>query len=127
MKTLGIVTGPPASGKTHFGRKLARELDAAFLDIDTVTEILVKTSLQTLGKDPFDRDSPEFKSRFREPIYDTLFAIAAENLPFSNVVVSGPFTKELADAVWPEKIATKVGVPCDIRIYLMKCSEPERL
>ncbi|MBT3482584.1 MAG: ATP-binding protein, partial [Opitutales bacterium] len=42
MNTLHIIAGLPASGKTTYGQSLARRLDAAFLDIDTTTEPIVK-------------------------------------------------------------------------------------
>ena len=68
MPTLHIVGGPPASGKTRFGKELAARLGVVFLDIDTATEPLVKAGLSLAGKNVDDRDSPEFKSAYREPI-----------------------------------------------------------
>ena len=64
MPTLHIVGGPPASGKTRFGKELAARLGAVVLDIDTGTEPVVKAGLSLAGKNVDDRDSPEFKSAF---------------------------------------------------------------
>ena len=63
MNTIYIVCGSPGSGKSTYGRKLAQKQAAAFLDIDTSTETLVKVALKELGKDAFDRDSEYFKSK----------------------------------------------------------------
>lgn len=111
MPTLHIVGGPPASGKTRFGKELAARLGAAFLDIDTTTEPVVKAGLTLARKNPDDRDSPEFKSAFREPIYDALFDTAIVNLSHIDVVLTGPFTKEFQDANWLDSVRTRIGFP----------------
>lgn len=105
--TLYIITGSPAVGKTTYGRKLARELHAAFLDIDTCTERLVMTGLSLANEDTTDRDSAKFKSAFRDPIYESLFDIAADNIGVMDVIIVGPFTKELTDPLWPDKVARR--------------------
>jgi len=111
MPTLHIVGGPPASGKTRFGRELAARLGAAFLDIDTATEPIVKAALSLAQKNPDDRDSPEFKSAFREPIYNAVFDTAVVNLSHIDVVIAGPFTKEFQDANWLTSVKAKIGFP----------------
>ena len=134
MPTLHIVGGPPASGKTRFGRELAARLGAVFLDIDTVTEPVVKAGLSLASKNVDDRDSPEFKSAYREPIYEALFNTAIVNLRHIDVVIAGPFTKEFQDANWLDSVRVKVGftarayyVTADPRIRkkrLMKRNNP---
>ena len=109
MYTTYIVCGSPGAGKTTYARKLASEHSAALLDIDTVTERMVRIALRESGYDPDDRDSEYFKRTFRDPIYATLFDIAHENLSFQDVVVVGPFTKELRDPDWPSKLSHNLG------------------
>lgn len=109
MNELHIVAGPPASGKSVYGMKLAGELKAALLDIDTATERVVQAGLVAAGKSPDDRDSPDFKARFREPIYETLFEVAKENLPHISVVIVGPFTKEFREPDWLSELSAKIG------------------
>ena len=87
-----IVCGAPGAGKTTYGKKLAAEKKAAFLDIDTATERLVRLALEKSGHDPDDRDSTHFKRHYRHPIYEQLFDTARDNLPFTNVVITGPFS-----------------------------------
>lgn len=120
-KTLHIVLGMPAAGKSHFAARLARDRSATLVDIDTATEPVVQAAMRALSGDPNDRDSPLFKATFREPIYAALFAIADANLPHSNAVVAGPFTKELANANWLEAVAAKRPTPCSVKAYFLHC------
>ena len=103
-----IVCGTPGSGKTTHARRLAANGVACLLDIDTVTERLVKTGLTESGHSPDDRDSDYFKRTYREPIYEALFDIARENLPFHDVVIVGPFTKEIQNPDWPADLSRKL-------------------
>ena len=119
-----IVTGAPASGKSRYGRKLAAEKHATLLDIDTCTEILVRQGLSLAGQDPSDRDSPLFKSTYREPIYDTLFAIAIDNLSHTDVVIVGPFTKEMTDLEWPTQLSARLEA--NVLIHFVYCDSATR-
>jgi predicted kinase len=109
MHTTYIVCGGPGAGKTTYAKKLASTHHAVLLDIDTATERLVRLALRESGHDSDDRDSDYFKRTFREPIYETLFDMARENTPFQEVVVVGPFTKELRDPDWPSKLSQTLG------------------
>ena len=72
-------------------QQLAANSTATVLDIDTVTERLVRIGLVESGHSPDDRDSDYFKRTYRDPIYEALFDIARENLPYHDVVIVGPF------------------------------------
>ncbi|OUW19811.1 MAG: hypothetical protein CBD18_00175 [Opitutales bacterium TMED158] len=122
VNTLFIVAGLPAAGKTTYARGLANEKKAAFIDIDSGSEPIVKAGLVIAGHDPDDRDSPIFKNAFRIPIYDTLFQIARDNIENIHVVIAGPFTAELGDPTWPEKLAKKLNA--DIEVHFVAC-DPE--
>ena len=89
--------------------QLVARLGAVFLDIDTVTEPVVKAGLSLAGKNVDDRDSPEFKSAFREQIYEVLFNTAIVNLSHIDVVIAGPFTKEFQDTNWLDSLVVKIG------------------
>lgn len=103
-----IVCGTPGSGKSTHARQLAAASGATLLDIDTVTERLVKIGLLESGHSPDDRDSEYFKRIYREPIYQALFDIARDNLPFHDVVIVGPFTREIQDPDWPAKLSSEL-------------------
>jgi predicted kinase len=124
MHTTYIVCGSPGAGKSTYAKRLASMLGAALLDIDTVTERLVRIALRESGHDPDDRDSEYFKRAFREPIYETLFDIARENLTFQDVVVVGPFTKELRDPDWPSHLSKTLGGP--VEVYYVTCPPETR-
>ncbi len=113
--TAVIVCGSPGAGKSTYGKQLAAQRRAVLLDIDTVTERLVRLALHEAGRDPDDRDSPAYKHTFRQPIYDTLFDIARENLPWTDVVIVGPFTRELRDPNWPQKLQNLFGAPLEVQ------------
>jgi predicted kinase len=120
MYTAYIVCGTPGSGKTTYARQLAALRHAALLDIDTVTERLVRIALVQSGHSQDDRDSGFFKRSFREPIYETLFDIARENLPFQDVVIVGPFTREIQDPGWPSKLNHHLG--SWIEVHYVQCA-----
>jgi len=115
-----LVCGSPAAGKTTYAKKLAEEKQAVFLDIDMSTERLVQLALSLSGQDSEDRDSPSFKKYFRDPIYEQLFDIARDNLSLRDVVIAGPFTKEMRDPEWPDKLSTHLGAP--VKIHYVFCS-----
>jgi len=114
-----IICGAPGSGKTTHARRLAAERHAAILDIDNVSERLVRIALSESGHSSDDRDSEYFKNTFRVPIYETLFDIARENLPVQDVVITGPFTREINDPDWPGKLAGNLGAA--IEIHYVQC------
>jgi len=114
-----IVCGTPGSGKTTHSKKLAVNNVATILDIDTVTERLVKIGLIESGHNPDDRDSEYFKRTYREPIYEVLFDIARENLHYHDVVIVGPFTKEIQDPDWPAKLSCELG--CQVEVHYVQC------
>lgn len=119
MTVAHIVCGLPAAGKSTYGKGLAARLNAAFIDIDTATERLVRLALRLSGSDPDDRDSPGFKQRFREPIYEQMFDIARENLTHVDVVLAGPFTSEIRDPAWLTVMETRLGAR--VKIHYVRC------
>ncbi len=97
LPRLTIICGNAGVGKTTFASKLARQTGACLLDIDTVSEGLVRAGMIAAGLDPNDRDSPQFKTLFRDPIHETLYAIAQQNLPHRDCIIVAPFTQERRD------------------------------
>ena len=124
MYTSYIVCGSPGAGKSTYARQLAAARCATLLDIDTVTERLVRIALVQSGHSQDDRDSGYFKQNFREPIYETLFDIARENLPFQDVVIVGPFTKEIKDPDWPSRLEHDLG--SSIEVHYVQCAQDVR-
>lgn len=123
---LYLITGMPAAGKSTFARELAQRVRACLIDIDTCTENVVQAAMKQLTGDPDDRDSQRFKETFRSPIYDTLFAIADENLPHTHAIITGPFTKELRNPQWPQAIQARLSTPCILRCVFVHCDHQLR-
>lgn len=119
-----IVCGSPGAGKSTYGKKVAKKSDAIFLDLDTVTERLVKVGLKLAKHNENDRDSSFFKSNFRTAIYGTLFDVALENINHRNVVIVGPFTKEIRNDYWLSELKAKFKT--DVEVYYLYCSPKER-
>lgn len=94
------------------------------LDIDTCSERLVMAGLKLAGQDPMDRDSAYFKENYREVIYETLLDIAKENLPHCDVVVVGPFTKEIRDENWVEVLEERLN--SKVIVVYVYCEPKER-
>lgn len=104
-----LVCGPAAAGKSRYASALSDRLGACLLDSDQVTERLVRAGLELAGMDPDDRDSPAYKSAYREAVYETLFDLAREHLRRGSVVIAGPFTREGGEADGLEKFERSVG------------------
>ncbi|MCG6938478.1 MAG: ATP-binding protein [Gammaproteobacteria bacterium] len=119
MNTVIIVCGTPGSGKTTYARRLSAARHATLLDIDIVTERLVRIALAESGHSRDDRDSEYFKLTFRDPIYDTLFDIARDNLAVQDVIVVGPFTSEIKNHDWPGELSKSLG--CPVEVHYVQC------
>ncbi|UCE62573.1 MAG: AAA family ATPase [Nitrospirota bacterium] len=128
MNKAFVVCGSPGSGKSCYGRQLSKNRSAVLLDIDLVTERLIRAGLRLALQDPDDRDSDVFKKTFRQPIYETLFDIARENLRWNDVVIVGPFTKELLNPQWPSELREKLQTPVEVHyVYCASDIRRERL
>jgi predicted kinase len=119
-----IVCGNAGVGKSTFATELCAQHAAALLDIDTLTERLARLVLRGQGLDEDDRDSPAYKALLREPIYETLFDVARENLPHLPCVLVGPFTRERRQADWPERLRARLG--SSVEVYYLWCSPEQR-
>jgi predicted kinase len=123
-QTATIVCGNAGVGKTTYARTLAGESGALLLDIDTVSETLVRAGLSALGHDPDDRDSPQFKQIYREAIHETLLKIADENLGHAPCVIVAPFTRERRDANFLSRVQDRLRT--EVHILYVWCDDATR-
>ncbi len=90
-----LIGGPPATGKSTLALALAPHLDAAVLDLDTATAPLTRVVSELVGV--HDLDDPALAGLTRDARYDTLLALAEDNLMAGRpVVLVAPFSAERA-------------------------------
>ena len=123
MPELAVICGNAGTGKTTWARLVADRYVAALLDLDTVSERLVRAAQAELGRDPNDRDSAEYKRVFREPVHETLFAIARECR--GAVVIVAPFTKERALPSFRDWLGEKCQRAVDVHYFVTEESVRE--
>lgn len=121
MTTLTIVAGAPGTGKSTFGKSLARKQKCVYLDIDEHTGHLVQAGLQLAGIPFDDRDSKMFKDHFRTPIHDVLYALVSDQIERFDTVLCAPFTQEIQKPGWHKELAERFS--CDVKIYWLTCRE----
>jgi mannitol-1-/sugar-/sorbitol-6-phosphatase len=118
---LVVLAGAAGTGKTTVGRRLARRLDAALLDLDTVTGPLVELLLERGG----------WGSRYERTVvrparYRALTALALEvvagGIP---VVAAAPWTKELTDRAWFDDLARRAQVVDGRLVVVWLSCDPE--
>jgi predicted kinase len=91
-----LLSGWPGSGKSTVGRTLASRLNAALVDQDTVTGPLVSVVADLVGV--HDLDDDRLARPTRDARYETLAAVAEENLQVGiPVVLVAPFSRERRD------------------------------
>jgi predicted kinase len=103
-----VVAGPPAAGKTTLATRLAATLGWVIADLDAVTGALTAAALRLVGGDQSAIDGAEGR-RIRAARYEALLSVAAANLEIGlGVVVSGPFSAELADSERWQAVARRL-------------------
>ncbi len=108
-----IVFGGAGSGKSTVARKIGALTDALYLDKDVVAGALAGLALELLGEEPSDRESNDVYLRKVMPLeYDTMFAIAAQNLALGHsVVLDAPFAMYLSDPNFLQAAMAKAAWP----------------
>lgn len=87
---------------------------------------MIRAAHRAAGIDPHDRDSALYKKTYRDAVYETLFDIAAENLPHSDVIIAGPFTAERQDVgLWKARLRRRFA--CRVEVIVVEVDEPTRL
>lgn len=99
--TVVFVGGYAGSGKTEFGRVLARLTHWPILDKDTTTRPVVECALSVLGQPEHDRESETYLQKVRPREYEALQATALENIECGvSAVITAPFLRELTSPAW---------------------------
>jgi hypothetical protein len=102
MPTALFILGHAGSGKTKLSKRwvktcLKKGDPWVLLDKDICGEGLANALMQALSLDPNDRDSLGYKSNVRDLEYKGCLRLASDQLKMGlNVVLPGPWTKELS-------------------------------
>ncbi|WP_414828668.1 AAA family ATPase [Alteromonas sp. H39] len=123
MHNLFIFAGQPGVGKSTWSARLARACGGCFIDIDAHFSHVVEAGLNLADHDQNDRDSDIFKQTFRDPIYLSMFALARDNLTHSDVVMNGPFTRELSQPDWTTQLARTYSA--SVHVIYLTCDATE--
>ena len=97
MKHLILVTSPPASGKTHVSKQLAKRLkNIVYLDKDAL--IPLSNRVFIVAGEEINRSSDFFEANIRNYEYDAILDIGMEALEYNDLVlINAPFTREIRD------------------------------
>ena len=99
--TVVFVGGYAGSGKTEFGRVLARLTRWPIIDKDTTTRPVVECALAVLDRPEYDRESPIYLEQIRPREYEALQATALENIECGvSAIVTAPFLREVTNPAW---------------------------
>lgn len=118
-----LVCGPPASGKSTLGRALAAHFEAVLLDLDVLTGPLTATVSALLGVDDLDAEP---LARTRAPRYDSLLAVAVDNVRLGrSAVLVAPFGAERRDpAAWTRFTNPLVEVGGRVQLVWLRLPGP---
>jgi predicted kinase len=113
-----LIGGPPATGKSTLAAALAPELGAALLDLDVATGPLIRVVSDLIGVR--DLDDPVLAGLTRAARYDTLLALAGDNLRAGRpVVLVAPFSAERAQpSAWAAITRRLAGDPTMVWLHL---------
>ncbi|WP_231390303.1 GntR family transcriptional regulator [Nocardia sp. CNY236] len=117
------IGGYAGSGKTEFGRILARLTGWAMLDKDTITRTVVDTALVQLGSSVADRESPIYLDLVRPAEYECLAAAVRENVSCGvSVIATAPFVKEFGSEAWFRRTAVELDtMGADMEVVWIQC------
>jgi predicted kinase len=119
-----LIGGAAGTGKSTLGAALAPRLSAALLDLDVATGPLTAVVGDLLGVT--DLSDPRMAGLTRGPRYDTLLALAGDNLRAGiPVVLVAPFTAERSARGWAA-VADRLAPPAgDLTLVWLRLPAPE--
>ncbi|MFE3052699.1 GntR family transcriptional regulator [Nocardia sp. NPDC059239] len=117
------VGGYAGSGKTEFGRILAKMTGWAMLDKDTITRAVVDTALVQLGSTVADRESPIYLNHVRPAEYECLAAAVRENVGCGvSVITTAPYIEEFRSEAWFRRTAAELdSIGADMEVVWIRC------
>lgn len=126
--TVVVVGGYASSGKTEFGRILARLTGWPMLDKDSTTRPVVEAALEKLGESPHDREGRTYLEVVRPAEYEALREVTLENVGVGNsAIMTAPFIRELRDPAWCQRMLAELdGLGATAHAVWVRC-DPESM
>ena len=109
MKSLILVTSPPACGKTYVSKAIAKKLDhVVYLDKDTL--IVLSKQIFVVANQEYNRSSDFFEENIRDSEYYAVLDLAFEALEYEdNVLINAPFTREVRNPQYIADLRAKLA------------------
>ncbi|MEE3421338.1 AAA family ATPase [Succinimonas sp.] len=109
MKSLILVTSPPACGKTYVSKAIAKKLDhVVYLDKDTL--IVLSKQIFVVANQEYNRSSDFFEEHIRDYEYYAVLDLAFEALEYEdNVLINAPFTREVRNPQYIADLRAKLA------------------
>jgi len=125
MKRMILVTSPPACGKTHISKQLAKSLShVVYLDKDTL--IPLSKQIFRVAKKPYDRSSDFFEEQIRDYEYEVILNLGFEALRYDDtVLINAPFTREIRDKEYIQKLRDKLAAQDAVLTVIWVVTTPE--
>lgn len=128
MAKVFFILGSAGTGKSSLAKRFVRFRNFkrnekwTIVDIDQIGYYFSPKLMAMMGADPHDRDSPLFKENIRDSLYETALLLIKEQLYLGlNVVVPGPWTKEIQNELI--FFAEKMNFPIDTQIKYLYLTE----
>ena len=109
MKSLILVTSPPACGKTYVSKAIAKKLDhVVYLDKDTL--IVLSKQIFVVANQEYNRSSDFFEEHIRDYEYYAVLDLAFDALEYNDtVLINAPFTDEIRDDDYLQSLREKLS------------------
>lgn len=124
-KKLILVTSPPACGKTHVSKELAKRLNPiVYLDKDTL--ITISKQIFVVANEPYNRSSDFFEEHIRDYEYECVVELALEALEYNDLVlINAPFTREIRDLEYMKNLKELLAKKGASLVVIWVETEPE--
>jgi len=119
-KKLILITGLPGSGKSTYGREIAKKYHLTYIDYDTVIGSFVKELATVEGK---QKSYSEVQREWRECGYQSFWNLIIENLRIGlPVLASAPLSAERRDQMFFTKLETRYQIDLEVLSIALELS-----